>query len=179
MLTAVVLIFVGLIFPFYASFNVYYSLDLKKVCFGIYLFGFIKLVGGYIEKVKDGVAIHVSENKAYIITYKNLFNMGKKVKPLRDYHLINFNTIIEFGMENGIIYSSTTAFVLNYINSLMRWLLTNVKPHVNIDNKINIYEAEDKFNFFCRAGLLLNLLMLTLSFIKILVGKIYYAIANK
>ena len=123
--------------------------------------------------------IHFSKKQAIIIPYKNLFGMRKTIKPLRDYHFIKLKSLVEIGDVEHVFLPITIGFIINYFNSIIDWLLLNQKPYLDIDNKVCVYEGESVFNIYINAVVVFNLLMIIISMLKILVGKIIYAIRIK
>ncbi len=167
-----------LIFPIFLNIEIFFNSEFKKLFFAIKLFG-IKCIGGYVEKVFDGFTIHITKNFAVIIPFKNLLSMRTKVKPLRDYHFIKFNTSVDLGTNKNLLLGFSFGFILNYIYNISHWLAFNIKPYLNCKNNINIFEDKQLFNFSIDSTILLNLLMIILSIIKIIMEKIFYAFRHK
>ncbi len=64
----IVILFVILFLPLYFSVYLYNSIKDKRFYFAIYLFGFIKVIDGYVTKRNEGgIYIHVFSNKALVI----------------------------------------------------------------------------------------------------------------
>ena len=57
----------ALIFPLFLSIDLAYTGENAELYFGVRLFGFIKLLSGYAEKIKEGFAFHLSEKKDFLI----------------------------------------------------------------------------------------------------------------
>ena len=75
------IIFFVLIFPFFCDFNIIFYSDDKKVYVSLYLFKFIKIIGGYFEVTKWGIIFHYANKKAYCILLKKMKqNMSSLVK---------------------------------------------------------------------------------------------------
>ena len=175
-----IILFSLLVFPLFVNVKICLLSKNKKLFFVVQLFSFIKLIGGYIEILEgDGIIIHLSKRKATIIDKKSILSMGKKVKPLKDYHVIKFEVLIELGAKNSELLNMETAFIINFAFEIAKWLIYNKKPYVKFDRRINIYEELTDTNLFVNSVFLLNLLMIVLSLIKIMVGKIIYAISRR
>lgn len=179
MLTATILSIIIIFFPLYISVNCFFSKELEKTFFSIYLFGTIRILSGYAQIVNDGIAFHISKNKVYIFEYKNFFDVKNSVKPLHDYHLINFNSLIEIGSSNHLLDSMSASFILNYFNNIIIWFFANKKPYLKINNDINVYEGKNILNIYLKTGVMLNVLMIILSIIKICVEKIINGIKQR
>ena len=81
-LIAVITTFILLIFPIFIRFNFAYSNEAKKILYTVKLFNFIVIFYGYVEKIEEGIAIHLNKTKAIIITNDKIFDVKNKIKPL-------------------------------------------------------------------------------------------------
>jgi len=103
----------------------------------------------------------------------------KKFKPLKDYHFIKFNSILELGGKNDLINAISAGFIHNYIFNYLEWFFYHKKPYVDLKYKTIIIKDTNKLNYYCNLTVIFNLLMVVISLIKILMEKIIYAIRNK
>jgi hypothetical protein len=152
--------------------------DSKKGFFVVSIFG-ISIVSGYVEPINEGLALHFSKKTAKILPYKNLLGLNSKIKPLKDYHIINLYFEIDLGSKNNTLCSISTAFMINYVYTFINRYFSYKKPYAKYNAKINVYEYKNIFNVFADILILFNLLMILLSVIKILVEKIIYEFRNK
>ena len=178
MLITVIIIFTTLILPIFIKVWFNFSGKEKKLFFCITIFGFIKIISGYAEKIKEGIAVHISKNKAFIFTFKNIFDARNKVKPLKDYHVIRFESVTEIGSSSSSMLPLLVSYTASFIDNVLCWFLYNNKPQLHVDNKIFVFEGEDRFEIFCKFNVVLNALMLIISLIKILMEKLVYANGN-
>lgn len=169
----------ALIFPLFLSIDLAYTGENAKLYFGVRLFGFIKVLSGYAEKIKEGFAFHLSEKKAYIISYKDLTGAKESIKPFMDYHFIKIRTVIETGNTDGVAYPLAAAFVSSYINGFVCRIFAHKKPYLVLDNSFNVYLDRDVFNVFLKTDFVFNLIMVVSSVIKIITEKIIYAIRQR
>ena len=175
-LTIVILTYILLIFPIFIRIDVAFTKDAKKILYKIRLFNLFVLFYGYVEKVNEGIAIHLSKRKAIIITNDKLFDVKNKIKPLKDYHVIRLFMQIDLGNKESILTSLSTAWSINFVTKYVEWFLENSKPYVKFNSAINVYEEKDLFCVKINATFVFNLLMVTISLIKILLEKTFYAI---
>lgn len=179
MLIASVIIFFILIFPILLNINLIFSAKNKKIYFCVSLFGLIKIFGGYIKLVREGIALHYSENKAIIIPYKNIIGIRKKVKPIKDYHFISINSLIELDTESFIENKVILSYLYVTHNELVCNILSEVKPYLRLKNNVCLYTQKDLFNIYLKSYTIFNILMILLSIIKISLEKIIYAFSRK
>ncbi len=91
---------IALFFPI--SLNVYSHADLnrKKFTFAVYLYGILKLYGGYVSAYHGGLAIHTGERKVKLLPYSNMDSERKKqIKFYRAIRLKEFSVTSETGAE--------------------------------------------------------------------------------
>ena len=174
---AVLVIYVSLIFPIFLGVKINLSKERKRLefCFKIFR---IKIICGYAEIIKEGIIIHLTKKFAFIVPFHKIFDMRKKVEPLKDYHFIKMNYLLDIGSQNNATNPVVMAVLVNYFSNHLKWFLNNRKPYVSTENVINVYIDQDRFELPLDATVIFNLLMILLSAIKILVGKISYAIAK-
>ena len=143
------------------------------------IFKLLKIASGYAELINDGIIIHLTDTKAILIPKNELITMKDKVKPLRDYHITKFYSVTDVGSNSNNVLSISVAFLINYFSEFTCWAVQNKKPYVKIENIINVYEDNSVLNFCGKTEIVFNTLMVTLSLIKIFIGKLYYGITNK
>lgn len=178
-LTAFIIVYIILIFPIFLTIKIRVNKGNNRLFYTIVIFGFIKLLNGYLELIKEGIAIHLTRYKAIIIPLKNIFEMRNKIKPLKDYHIIKFNIELALGLNNSLILPVSISFLLNYILQYVEWFLYNKKPYVKIDTNISLYENDNIADLHVKATVVFNLMMVIISLIKIGVEKVFYAIKNR
>lgn len=177
MLTVIIIAVILLIFPIFISGQFYFNKNEIKIYYKIKLFKFIKIIYGYAELLDDGIILHLTKNRAVLLPYSNIFEIRKKVEPLKDYHLITASLTTNLGSEDVFIPSSA-AFIVNYLYNYLKWFLHHKKPYFKFDNSVNVYVGASIFEVKFGGVVVFNLLMVVLSLIKILVGKVLYAIAK-
>ena len=175
-LVAVVCIFVILVFPIFTRIKVKFDKNTPKLYYKISFFGIINVINGYAQFLNDELIFHLTKRKAVIVKSSDVLSIRKKFKPLRDYHLIKLNCIINLGFENNALLAMSITHVYNYFFNLISWYFYHKKPYLSINNEFNFYEQKDVFSFRIRGVILFNLLMILISIFKIFMEKIIYAI---
>ncbi len=145
----------------------------------IKLFGFIKIIYGYIELIDEAIAIHINNKKAILIFYKDIFSMRKKFKPLRDYHVFKLNTAISLGVLDDEVQRLNFAIMYNFIFNIIGQCTSQIKPYLSLKSNIILYEKENIFMFRVRSTFVFNILMVLISLIKIFLEKIIYAVKSR
>ena len=101
--------------PIVQEFNAYGDLNEKKLAFSLYLFGFIKLIGGYVSSYRGGVAVHISEKKAILLPYSGMNEQRKKFKIFRSFRLISLEAAAETGADYFAGAGIACAFLKGYL----------------------------------------------------------------
>ena len=177
MVFVVFFVLLSIIFPIFVGIKFTLSTANNKLFFKIKIYG-LALINGYAKVIDDGIIIHLTKKKAILILKEDLFNFRGKVEPLKDYHLLKAKINITFGGEDNLLSATTSCFMINYFENFLRWILHFNKPYFRLNNSCNINLDLDYSIFDFNGQIVFNLLMIFLSLIKILIGKINYAISK-
>ncbi len=97
------LIIIGVIatffFPFYIQMDAHYDVNRKKLGFSASLFGFIKLVGGYIGTYKGGISLHLTKKRAVLVAYNKINSERKRFSFMKTFRLVSLKQTVETGAE--------------------------------------------------------------------------------
>ncbi len=173
-LATTIIIFILLIFPIFLTSNIAFIGEHKKIYFSIYMFNIFYLLGGYIEIKSVGIVIHFTKIKAKIIKFKSIKNITPNVSIVKDYHIKSVNAIIDVGTNKNLITTSSICFLIDYISKFIFQNFKMRKPYLYLSQEINIYENKKIFNNYLNITIMFNLIVIILSFIKILIGKLIY-----
>lgn len=170
-LYVVVGVIVFLIFPIFLKFEFFYDKDKLKVFFAIKLYGILKIIGGYIELIKEGLVVHVSKNKAIIIPIqifeiKNQFNLSK------DYKIVSIYVLSEIGVTSENVLPFFLVGIENVFFKIFFPIFSTLKTGVKLKNNILMYENDNLFKISAQINVAFNLIILIITFIKIILRKI-------
>lgn len=171
----VVLFYFILIFPIFFGANIRFNLEEKRIFAIIKLFG-VKVFSFYIDILSEGLIIHLTKKYAVIVPFAKIFDVRKKVEPLKDYHIIRFSSVIEIASEENPLFAYSIAHVLRFFNEFVLWFFTCYKPYLKINNITNADYGKNELKINIKFTIVFNLLMVIFSIIKIGVGKLNYAI---
>lgn len=174
MLLGIIISFIIIIFPIFIKFDSVFINDNKIIHINIYLLGFIKVFYLNIKLYSDYLVIKLLKNKIKKVKYFKLFKDKNKIKPLKDFHFIKIDYFIEYGRNNLVLN-----FTFNYFFYYIKWVLFNKKPYLKLNNYNKLSKNDHDFNIYLDVLLVFNLLMIILSFIKMLSEKILYEIKAK
>lgn len=97
-IVGIVVIFL-LFVPMTLKFVAHYDMNRKKFCFVVYLFSFIKIIGGYIATYKGGFAIHISKKKAIVLPYSQVNTERKRFSFVNTFKMHSLDITTETGAE--------------------------------------------------------------------------------
>ena len=177
MLKWIILGFIIIVFPFFIRLDIIFNNTSKKLFVKVYIFG-IMVLKSYAELINEGVIFHLTKRKAVIFPFKNAVNIRKKFKPIKDFHFINFDFLIEIGNDKQPMNAFTKGFLINYLYQNVKWFLYHKKPYLDVNTIIKIYN-EEVFNIYNSTTIVFNLLIIIISFIKIIVEKVFYALKHR
>ena len=109
-------------FPIFVNADSYLDVRENKAWFSLGIFG-LRLLGGYAELKKDGVAVHFTKKFAVLIRYDKMADTRKKFEVTKGFQLYRFRQVLETGgsespygalLAGGLKAASAAAFsVLN------------------------------------------------------------------
>lgn len=114
---SLVMTVVQLFLPIFLTIDIHYDMNRRKFCFSLRLFGFLRLIGGYIATYKGGLAIHVSKKKAFLLPYSEVDKKRKKFSFMRTFHLSSFVLTTETGAEYLLPIATAHAVLRTYFFS--------------------------------------------------------------
>ena len=79
--------------------NVHHDVNRRKFCFSLYLFGFLRILGGYIATYQGGLAIHITKKKAILLPYSQINSERKRFSFIRTFRLKSLTLTTETGAE--------------------------------------------------------------------------------
>jgi len=172
-------IFFALIFPIFVSVFAVLSKTGENVKFEAYIYGVFHVFKGKVVKKGGVLIIKHSFNKGKIIPVYDVFTIKKSVKPLNDYHIISFRSLTKTGINVDLFVPVTFANVFCVANNIVGDIIYENKPYLKIKNDLCLYENENCFNIYIKTVFLFNLLVVILNILKILIGKLFYAIKRQ
>ena len=92
-------IFILLFFPIYVKTDTHYDMNGRKLAFSLSLYKLFRFLGGYIATYPGGFAIHLSQEKAVLLPYRDLNSESKRFLLVRAFRLRGLNITVETGAE--------------------------------------------------------------------------------
>lgn len=160
-----------LIFPVFLTTYFYIDGNKKQLYFCLKIFSKIKILSGYIQFIKDGIAIHLTKKKAIIIPYLIKFDLQKTYKLAKEYNVIQFFSIIEHGNVD-LIEKYKISMLYSSINNLICPIIQYRKQYLKIKNDLILYELNSKIKVTIKLVLVFNLISIISTIIKIILEKI-------
>ncbi len=163
-----------LVFPIFLDTKAVYKKENNILKFNFKIYRILPVFNGFIKPTPSGIEIYYHK-KMKKIFFANMLGIRKSIKPFYDYHFIKVNTKVEIGSKDLLVSSLGKGFTFLYINSYICDYFKYKKPHLKIDSTVNVYDSENILNIYFNTKIVLNLLMIVISLIKILSGKIINA----
>jgi len=109
-----VIVLTVLFFPIIFHSYQHFDLNKKKMGFAVFLYGKIKIIGGYATSYPNGLALHVSPKKAIVFPYAQMNNERKRFSVLKTFDLQSVILTIETGAEYLFLTSMVHAILRTY-----------------------------------------------------------------
>lgn len=171
-ITVVILVFIILISPIFLNIKFIFQKNKREVFVIVKLFNLFSIIKCRIRIENTNILLFINKKFFKCVSLNKLLNMRKNIEPLKDYHIINFKILFSIGLKeqlySGFFYSSLYSMLINTLYPIIKVK----KPYLNFENYLNIDLDKNDLQVYLKTTVLLNLLMIFLSFIKILIGKI-------
>lgn len=106
----------------------HYDMNRKKYAFAVKLYR-IKIIGGYFTVYPGGLAMHVSQNKAFLLPFQGMNDNRKKFAFIKTFRLLRFHLTTETGAEYLLPSLLLSAYVKGYLQGKAQYML-NIKTGV-------------------------------------------------
>lgn len=172
--------FVGaLLFVLPLSVSIDAHLDVKenKCWFFIGLYRHLKLLGGYGQLTKEGIALHITKKKAVFIPYSEIADTRKKFEITQGFQLMRLHQIVETGGADSIYGIMLGALNTAVAGSLFSVLQT-MHPFLSLRNNL-LLTHKGEFKITVQGEVVFNALVLTVALTKKLLEAIIKWIRTK
>lgn len=152
-----------LFFPFVLETDVYYDMNKRKLGFSLYLFKFVKIIGGYIGTYAGGIAWHVSQKRAILIPYIRLESERKRFSFMKTFKMLSLRLNTETGAEYMLPVSIAHTV-------LRAWFLLKFGSTEQLENNFWLTDG-DTLRIAFNSVVFFNIAMLLVVFFKFLMAK--------
>lgn len=123
-----IIITVLLFLPILIEGSFYYDMNRKKYAFTLRIFR-IKILGGYFTAYPGGLAMHVSQKKAFLFPFKRMNDDRKKFAFVKTFRLLRFHLTTETGAEYLLPSLLLSSGIQAYLRMKARYML-NIQTNV-------------------------------------------------
>lgn len=158
--------------PLYVGLDVYCDLSVKKILYGIKLFG-LKINSGYVKAVKGYAVFNYSDKKAFAVTYRALKPKSIKGADLKKIELLRLRVVYRCADLSAEKFALISA--LKALDRTIRPVLSTEKPYLDYGFESSFGQGGGDF-VFIQVGAALNLLVISgIVILKIIGSMISYA----
>ena len=90
-----------LLFPVFLNVNIFVDVHARKMYFSFYVLRLIKIYGGYATLYDEGIAFHLTKNKAVLLPYREIINTRQKFEITRGFYVFAYSHTLEVGTEDA------------------------------------------------------------------------------
>ena len=162
----------GLLFPILLTVNLYLDAESKKGWFSVYILRTIKIYGGYASLYGEGIAFHLTKNKAALLPFKDMASAPKKFEITRGFYIAAYSHVLEIGAENYEASVYVAAMLARFCSDVFGLWLYSRKRCQSFKGDVVVRSGQNCFKASMRAVLLFNLAILMLASVKIFLSKI-------
>ena len=136
----------------------------NKCWFFIGLYKYLKLLGGYGQLEKGGIALHLTKKKAVFVPYAEMLETRKKFEITKGFQLMRFHQIIETGGVDSV-YGIFLGATLSALAGSVFSVLQTKHPFLSLkSNTLLTDKAELKVSV--QTEVIFNGLVLTVALVK-------------
>ena len=121
--------------PVYVRIEAHADVRENKCWFFVGLYRRLKIVGGYGQLEKDGIALHVTKHKAIFLPYANMADARKKFEITQGFQPINFHQVIETGGADSV-YGIMLGAALTAVAGSVFSVLQTKHPFLSLKNNV-------------------------------------------
>jgi len=158
--------------PIFCNFNIYFDVNKNKYYFGLFLFKFIKVYGGYFQIIGEGLVFHVSEKKALILPFNKVFESRKKFTITKGFEIIRFHQVVEYGNKEDIAKPVFFCSLSQIIFGIIYAKYKIEKPFVNLKSTTLLVEDESVFKLSANIVAAFNMIVIIIALSKIIMEKV-------
>ena len=130
--------FLGALFfflPLYVRIEAHVDVKENKCWFFIGLYRHIKVLGGYGQLERDGIALHISKKRAFFMPYAKMADTRKKFELTQGFQLLNFHQLIETGGADSV-YGVMLGALSNAVTGSLFSFLQTKHPFLTLKNNL-------------------------------------------
>ena len=167
---AVFLIFAFLFLPIIIDIGIVLPTKAKKGYFSLRLYGIIPIYSGYVELIKEGFCIHISEKKAKIFPYKNIFDIKNTIKPIKDFQIISFRCCIDINSTDDAFLPIYVGHIIFLMSEFIGKVLKERKTYLKFSTNVNL--VHEKLSIYLNGKIVFNVLIIILELFRFILEKI-------
>lgn len=153
--------------PIFVRSYLYYDKEGKRLCFALYLYVFIKLAGGYIERYDERLVMHYSNKRASILNKPDVNKIKVKKSDLTLVWVTEVKTTVSLPFTPK---NCNLAGAVAVIGNVVFPNFENRYDFIKLKSKV-ILGRDENLKLYLKAGVVTNLLMIIILIIKMAVRK--------
>ena len=171
-LSAVCAVVIALIFPVFSDIYLFWGKDHQKLYFNVRIYRFIKIYGGYMQVVKEGLAFHVSETTVFILPFAEILDTRKKFQITKGFFLSRLRLLSEIGYGEDFMIPLMVTALIQAVSGALYGVLSQAKGSDVDFESDTIFGPGDKLHVFAHLRFVFNLLIVAIAGTKILLKKV-------
>lgn len=146
---------------------IYFDKAIGRLTFGVYLYGFLRVFGGFIESDGGDYLIHYKNSRAKLIKRGDVRKSRIGINDLKSIEVFSLRSVFSFPMNVGYVMPSATVMVCT---EFFAPIVKSEKDFVKLKSTC-IFGRDDSLKAYCKIKFGLNLFVVFKILIKVLVKK--------
>ena len=153
-----------LLFPLYVRVEAHLDVKENKCWFFVGLYRQLKVLGGYGQLERDGIALHISKKKAFFIPYAKMADTRKRFEITKGFQLLSFHQVLETGGADSV-YSVMLGAINNSVTGSLFSFLQTKHPFLSLQNNLLLTSGAE-LKVTLQSEVVFNVLVLSIALTK-------------
>ncbi len=136
----------------------------KKCWFALSVYRLPRLISGYLQPERGGIAVHFGKKKAFFLPFSEMAATRKKFEIAKGFQLIRYRQVVETGGA-GSPYSVLLAAFFRIVSAQVFSVMKTRHPFLSLESHLLLVEGAE-LKVSVRAETVLNGLVLTVALAK-------------
>ena len=167
-----------LLFPVFLNVNIFVDVHARKMYFSFYVLRLIKIYGGYATLYDEGIAFHLTKNKAVLLPYREIINTRQKFEITRGFYVFAYSHTLEVGTEDAS-RAVTLSALAQIVSGIVAGYIFSERKCVSFKTDLILYANKKCLKASGRIVLVFNFLILFIAAFKIFLQKVLEKIGNE
>jgi hypothetical protein len=159
-----------LLFPIFLRADVYFDPKQGKLFYALRPFGKVAVFGGYVTLEKEGIAVHLSPEKALFFPFEEV--QPRRFELTTGFQTYSLLTTIEIGYADRPVAAVTLAAFLQSVTAAVVPAVQSRKGYITVKNTVFLSRDKQGIRFTAHYVTVFNALAVLIAIVKFILEEI-------